>query len=157
MNECLVILVMAICAALFWWGGYSWKPARRFILPCLLTLAALLLSHNPWCLTTLSCMGVFCMGYGDNSPLRHVLGDGWGRSVWGLLAATCLSLPLFLTHHLGIEYGHLVLTSQAWSIGLGMIYLTLNFTLENALKSLNQKIGDPLIGLGLASILLIIH
>ncbi len=91
----------------------------------------------------LFCMGIFCLGYGESSPLRHIFGNGWGRGVWGVLAAICLSLPLFLTHHL--------------SLWLFVLYLVLNFTLENALKNVNQKIGDPIIGLGFSFIIFLIH
>lgn len=139
----LKILVVIISGVLFAWGGYNWHNARRFILPCLLSAMALLLSHSLWSLTMLSCMGAFCLGYGDKSPLRHALGNAWGRSFWGLLAATCLSLPLFLTHHLAVVFF--------------VAYLALSFTLENALKNIGQLIGDCIIGAAFGSIVFLIH
>lgn len=135
------LIIMAICAALFWLGGFCWLPARRFILPTLLTAYLLIVFHQPWLLLTLSVIGIFCLGYGDKSPLRHIFGDGWGRGVWGILAAICLSLPLLLTGNL--------------SYVLFVPYLILNFTLENALKKLPQPLGDPIIGLGFSCIVLI--
>lgn len=135
--------VILLCSFLFWLGGYSWKPARRFIMPVLITGLALFLTHDLWTLTMLSCMGCFSMGYGEFSPLRHIFGNGWGRGVWGILSAICLSLALFLTHHL------------EWY--LFVPYLALNFTLENALKNVDQRIGDIIIGAGFASIVLLIH
>lgn len=136
------ILIMASCAALFWWGGFCFLPARRFILPSILAVFCAFYLHSLWALTMLSCMGTYCLGYGDKSPLRHCFGNGWGRGVWGLLSAICLSLALFLTHHL--------------SIWFFVPYLALNFTLENALKDINQKIGDPLIGLGFSCIVFLV-
>lgn len=88
-------------------------------------------------------MGIFCLGYGEKSPLRHCFGNGWGRGVWGLLAALSISTTFLLT-------GHLILL-------LFFSYLALNFTLENALKNIPQVIGDPLIGAAFASIILLIH
>ncbi len=138
------LLVMAVCAALFWWGGYSWKPARRFIMPCALTLFAVLyLKFSLVPVSMLSCIGIFCLGYGEKSPLRHCFGNGWGRGVWGLLGGLCLSLGLFLSGNL---YWYLLLP-----------YLALNFILENALKDIPQVIGDPIIGGGFACIVLLIH
>lgn len=100
------------------------------------------ITHQWQVVFMLSSIGIYCLGYGEKSILRKVFGDGWGRGVWGLLAAICLSLPLFLTHHLLV----------CFFIG----YLALNFTLENALKKLPQWLGDPIIGLGFGSIILII-
>lgn len=143
----LKIAIMVFCATLFWWGGFSWKPARRFIMPSIITVACLLIAHtiqthNWYQLTQLSCIGVFCLGYGDNSPLKHIFGNGWGRGVWGLLGALALSLDLFLS-------GHMV-----WYYFLG--YLGLNFTFENALKNIPQAIGDTIIGIGFSSIIILI-
>lgn len=138
------LIIMAICGGLFFWGGFNFLVARRFIMPCVLTTSALLLTHfDWWALTMLICMATFSLGYGLNSPLRHVFGNGWGRGVWGLLGALALSLGLFLTGHVMVYYF--------------VLYLAINFTLENALKDIPQPIGDPVIGLGFASILLFIH
>lgn len=140
----LKLIVMAICSILFWWGGYNFHNARRFILPIVLTSFCIFLTNWDWrLLFMLSVIGAFCLGYGEKSPLRHVFGDGWGRGIWGILVAICLSLPLFLTHHLLIYFF--------------LPYLALNFTLENALKKLPQWLGDPIIGLGFSLILLLIH
>lgn len=138
------IFIALLCSSLFWIGGAFWLPARRFILPTILTLTALYLTHFDWyCFSMLSAMGVFCLGYGDKSPLRHCFGDGWGRGIWGLLGAITLSLALFLTGHL--------------SISLLLPYLALNFTLENALKKISQSIGDPIIGVGFSCVIFLIH
>lgn len=138
------LLIVAACSALFWWGGDSFLPARRFIMPFLLFVDMLIASHLcVWTISSLSCMGAFCLGYGEESPLRHCFGNGWGRGVWGLLAALSLSTWAVCTVHL------------AWYFYVP--YLGLNFTLENALKNVNQKIGDPIIGAGFALIILLIH
>lgn len=137
------LFIVGVCAFLFWLGGYSWKPARRFILPFVLAGMSLFLTHSWFCVFQLISMATFSLGYGDDSVFRRIFGNGWGRGVYGLLSAICLSLPLFLTHHL------------VWYFFVP--YLALNFTLENALKNINQKIGDPIIGFGFASIVLLIH
>lgn len=54
------------------------------------------------------------------------------------MAALCLSVGLLATGHLH------------WYFFLP--YLAVNFTLENALKNVNQKIGDPVIGAGFSAI-----
>lgn len=135
---------MTICAGLFWWGGFNYHNARRFFMPLFLTAVTFILTHfDIHSLLMLPSIGFLTLGYGDKSPLRHCFGDGWGRGIWGLLVALALSLGLFL-------YGHVV-----WYYFAG--YLVLNFIFENALKKLPQQIGDPIIGLGFSSILLIIH
>lgn len=108
-------------------------------MPIILVALFLLITHDAWEILSLSCIAIFCLGYGESSPLRHCFGNGWGRGVWGLLAAISLSLALVLTHHIAI-----------WFF---VLYLALNFTLENALKNVKQWIGDPIIGLGFASII----
>lgn len=138
------IIIMSICASLFWLGGAYWHNARRFIMPFLLTVSALFFCHWEWWnISMISSIGILCLGYGDNSWLRKVFGNGWGRGIWGLLVAICLSFPLLLTHNLSI-----------WFL---VPYLALNFTLENALKNIPQFIGDPIIGLGFSCIILLIH
>ena len=139
----LKIIVMILSGILFSLGGYNWHNARRFILPTLLAISAWLLSHSLWSLSLLSCCGSFCLGYGENSPLKHCFGDGWGRGVWGLLSGLSLSLALFLTHHISLFYF--------------LAYLVLNFTLENSLKKVNQIVGDFIIGMGFGLLVLLIH
>lgn len=151
------ILIIAICAGLFSWGGFNNHNMRRFVLPIVLVGTMLFITHEIWCLMSLCVIGAYCMGYGEKSPLRHVFGDGWGRGVWGLIAATCLSLPLFLTHHLGMTFGSLPLNSEPWPLIFLFVYLALNFTLENALKSMQQIIGDLIIGAGFGTIVLLIR
>lgn len=142
----MIVIKLSIifaCGCLFSWGGFNFKQARRFIMPFLLSVFCCLFLHSLWPLLMLISIGGFSLGYGDNSVFRHIFGSGWGRSVWGLIAAICLSMPLFLTHHL--------------SVWLLIPYLALNFTLENALKNLNQLIGDIIMGMGFASIVFLIH
>ncbi len=151
------LIVMAICSCLFWVGGFCFLAARRFVMPSLLSLYSCILTHSLWPLLMLSTMACFCIGYGDKSPLRHYFGNGWGRGVWGLLAAICLSFPLFLTHNLEISFVPHALNDSTWfPILLLAVYLTLNFTLENALKNINQIVGDLIIGAGFSSIVLLI-
>lgn len=139
----LKILITLAGAFCFFWGGYKNHNFRRFILPLLLTLSVLWLTHSIWALTMLTSIGVFVSGYGEKSVFRHIFGNGWGRGVWGLLAGLCLSLGMFVTGHLALHWF--------------LLYLVASFVLENALKNLNQKIGDPIIGLAFSSIVLLIN
>lgn len=137
------LLVMLGCAALFWWGGFSFLSARRDIMPPILASACALFAQTFWAFTMLPVVAIYHLGYGEKSLFRHIFGDGWGRGVWGLLAGLCLSVGLLVTGHL----------DWYWFIP----YLGLNFTLENALKNIPQKIGDPLIGCGFACIIFFVH
>ena len=139
----LKIAVVVLGLGMFWYGGFKDHNFRRFYLPPILALVAFLITRNWWAVSMLSVVGIFVLGYGEKSPLRHCFGNGWGRGIWGLLAGLCLSLPLYLT-------GHLV---WYWFLA----YLTLNFTLENALKNIPQDIGDIIIGAGFCSIILLIR
>lgn len=150
------LFIMAVCAALFWWGGYNWHNARRFIMPCVMAVTCTYLAHSWWVLVQLSVISIFVLGYGEKSVLRHCFGDGWGRGVWGVLSAICLSVPLFVTHHLGLTFGHLHLGWLFGSCFVGIVYTALNFILENALKKLPQFIADPIIGLAFSSIILLV-
>lgn len=141
MNHLIATSAFGVSIFLFWAGGAFNHNLRRFVMPLLLALTAWYLTQDWRCVSMLTTMGAFCLGYGDKSPLRHCFGNGWGRGIWGLLAGLCLSLGLFLT-------GHLV-----WYFFVP--YLVLNFILENALKNIPQVIGDPIIGAGFASILFI--
>lgn len=137
------LLIVVISGALFWWGGYNYLTARRIIMPAMLTFACLWLTKDLWCLTMMASYGVETLGYGPKSPFYHCFGNGWGRGVWGLLVAIALSLGAFLTGHL------------AWYWFAA--YLAQGFTLENALKNLPQKYGDPIIGAAFGCIVLIIR
>lgn len=139
----LKLIVMAVCAGLFFIGGWKWHNARRFIMPVVLVVSTALFIHHAIALTMLVSMGFLTIGYGDNAPLRHCFGNGWGRGIWGLLVALSLSVGLFVS-------GHIV-----WYFLIP--YLAVNFTFENALKDIPQCIGDPIIGLGFSSIILLVH
>ena len=137
------LLIVLICSALFWVGGKWNHNAKRFVMPFILAISALFITHfDWWTLTMLSTMGIFCLGYGEDSPLHHIFGNGWGRGVWGLLAGLTLSTGLFFSGHLHLYFY--------------LPYLALSFTLENVLKDLNQNLGDPLIGAGFGLILFLI-
>lgn len=137
------LTIVLICAGLFSYGGFSWHNARRFLMPLILTITCSMAVHAFWGLTMLLSIVFLCIGYGDKSAFRHIFGNGWGRGVWGFLVALALSLGLFLTGHI------------AWYFFAG--YLALNFTLENALKNINQVVGDLIIGAGFASIIFLIY
>ena len=135
---------IAACGGCFSYGGYKDHNFRRFVMPLLLWATLAWLCHD-WRLlmAVIPTAGALVMGYGEKSVFRHVFGDGWGRGVWGLLVAISLCVPLVLTHHL--------------SIWLALPYLALSFILENALKRVNQIIGDLIIGAAFGSIVLLVH
>ena len=137
------LIAFLASGGLFYWGGQGFLLARRVLMPYLLMIVCLLATRDLWCLTMMSAYGVETIGYGPSSPFYHCFGNGWGRGAWGLLVAIALSLALFLT-------GHLV---WYWFVA----YLLAGFTLENAFKNLPVWIGDPIIGLGFGSIVLIIR
>lgn len=139
----LQIITVIVCACLFSWGGHNFLSARRDIMPPILALSCCWIIHSWWPLSMLPVVAVYHMGYGDDSFFKHCFGDGWGRGVWGLLAALCISLGVFLTGH-------------TYSI-LFILYLIVNFTLENALKRLPQIIGDLIIGSGFSLIVFLLR
>ena len=112
-------------------------------MPTILAVSCAIITHSFWSMTMLVSMAAFSLGYGDDSVFRRIFGNGWGRGVWGLLGALSLSLGLFITGHIGLMPF--------------LAYIVINFVLENALKNVNQKIGDPIIGLGFSSIVFIVH
>ena len=136
------LIIPVLCGLWFALGGYNRLVFRRWLMPIILTGAAYLLTHDLWVLTMLSAGGALSLGYGDNSPIRHIFGNGWGRGVWGLLVALTLSLSLLLTGHL------------AWY--WFALYLAMGFILENALKNIYQLTGDLIIGIGFGSLVLFI-
>lgn len=136
------IVILLTTAGLFFIGGWKWHNARRFIMPVVLAFTCLGLTYCYWSLTMLLSMAFLCIGYGDKSPLKHSLGNGWGRSCYGLLVALSLSLGLFYSGHL----------DWYWLAA----YLAINFTLENALKDIPQWIGDTIIGCGFGSIVFLL-
>lgn len=142
-NKLIDTLIVGIFSFLFWLGGNSWLPARRFIAPSIMMPWCVYVTHNWWCLTMWFCMPCFCLGYGDNSPLRHIFGDLWGRCIWSLLAAITLSAALFMTGHL----------SWYWFL----VYLVINFSFEGLLKDDKTWIADPIIGIGFSYLVFMIH
>jgi len=141
----LKLITLIVSAVLFWWGGYNWLPARRFIMPSVITVTTVIITHWWWALLLmLPPMSLFLsLGYGPKSEFYYLFGDGCGRGVWGLLVGIAASLGLCMAGHLQLY----------WFIP----YLAVSFTLENLLKSLPQDEGDPIIGLGFASIMLLIR
>lgn len=128
---------------LFSAGGYNFLFARRWMMPILLTLFAAYVTRDLWSITMLSACGSLSLGYGEKAPLRHVFGDCWGRGIWGLLVAACLSTGLMIAGHLSVvNY-----------IG----YLVLGFFLEPIFKNLPQMYGDAIIGAGFGLIAFLMH
>lgn len=138
----LKIFIMTICGVLFWWGGFNWLPARRFIIPALICATIGFLLHSIICLTSLVAIAALCLGYSDKSLLGGIFGNVIGRGLWGLLCAIGISLGLFVTGHI------------SWFFWLP--YLILNFCGEAFLNNLDQWIGDPIFGMALGSIVFII-
>lgn len=140
----LKLLFLVVSSVLFWIGGYDWLPARRIIMPAVVTGTCVLITHWWWGILLMFCPMCLTLsiGYGDNSWLRKWFGDGGGRGVWGLLVGLAASFGLFVGGHL----------DWWWFI----LYLAISGTLENLLKTLDQDIGDPIIGLAFASLIILV-
>ena len=134
----LKILVILSCAGLYFWGGFSWHNARRYIMPLLLSLSCLLFSHSLWALTMLVSSPLLTIGYGEKSIFRHIFGDAWARFVYLSIVATVLSIWMIFILHTNIL---LILT-----------YIGLCGTLGITLRKFNQWLGDPIFGAALATI-----
>lgn len=92
-KEILIILIPAVSWILFSWGGYNWKPARRFILPLLLGISVLIGGIPLWrAITgTIALSLTLCMPYGEKVPLWAKFGViltyplatlFWGFTLW---------------------------------------------------------------------------
>jgi hypothetical protein len=103
-NEWMQILVMASCGALFAIGGTGWKPARRYGIPVLLLVIALISGVLWWksVLMALSLVIALSLGYGDKTAYwlkaivfaTYGLSFLWiGWSLWVVLTPVlCFSL-----------------------------------------------------------------
>lgn len=92
MTKELALAIMPAAGWLLWaLGGTGYKWARRFVLPILLGVLALLLEVS-WfrvVLTVILSIGALCLPYGSKSPI-------WQRILTGLTFSVCL-LPLKLS------------------------------------------------------------
>lgn len=137
------IILIILSGCFFSWGGHSFLLARRLFMPVILTASCFYITHSWWSLTMMASYGCLTLGYGDNSPLRHIFGQCWGRGIWGILVSLALSLGLFMTGNIAL-----------W---LFISYLIACFFAEPLLKNLWQVAGDFLIGCVFGSIVLIVH
>ena len=129
----LKLITTVACGALFYWGGYDFNIARRYIMPIILAAVCAFIVHTLWIYFAMMPMiAALCLGYGENSPLERIFGMKWCRGVWGLIVALAASLGLVLGGFMHIY----------WFI----LYLFLGFALEDSLQDLPQYIGDPIIG-----------
>ena len=142
-DKMIPLIVMLLCGVCMAIGGWHILQVRRMGIPLLLCGYTLFVTHNLWCLTMLATWGVLSIGYGDNAPLRHIFGQTWGRGVWGILVALCLSLAMFLTGHIALP----------WFV----LYLLIVFFFEPLFKNLPQIIGDIIIGCGFGVIVFMVH
>ncbi len=135
------LVIMAVCSGLYLWGGQGFLPARRFIMPTILAISISFFTHCWWLgLTTLPCIGGLCLGYGEKSVLKHIVGDAWGRFVWMALGSLTIALGLVISHHL-----------PWWQ---AFLYVLTNAFLCLLLRQLDVFVCDPIFGGGLSSILL---
>lgn len=133
------LIIIAICGGLFALGGYSFLPARRFIMPFILAIMASVATNVWWeGLCVLPMIAMLCLGYGN-------FGSGnFARSVWLGLVALVAGVGLLLTGHLAIYfYGPYVIIAAVLA---GIIN-----------NRLPQIVGDFIFGSWLATIVLIIH
>lgn len=138
------LFAMALCSALNWVGGAYWHNARRYIMPVVLGAAFSIVTHVWWLgFTVLPSMGALTIGYGVNSPLRHIFGDAWARFVWMILVSIGICLGAVIA-------GHLIW----WIAGL---YMLTNATLGMTLRNIDQTFGDSIFGAAFASVLFFLH
>lgn len=131
------------CAILFWWGGYSFKMARRAIMAVLL---GAMCAYITWTWWVFFAVGAGCqfmgLGYGEDSPLYKFLGPWIARGVWATLVAAGIAVGLVLGGFLPL-----------WLAG---VYVAYNGLVAALLVKKNGHIMvvDPCIGVCLGSIVL---
>ena len=138
------ILIILACAALFRWGGASFKLARRLFMPLLLA-ASLAVFTRTWWIFLASGAGLQLMGlgYGEDSPLYKAFGPWVARGVWGVIVALGASVGLLVAKKLGF---------------LEIPYLAANFAI-GAILDKNKApdwLIEPCIGAGIAALVLCI-
>jgi hypothetical protein len=137
------LVVMLICAALYFIGGLCFLPARRFIMPFVIALACAFFTGVWWAFfLPLPMIGCLCIGYGEDSWLRKILPDAIARAVWGFLVAITASFGLLMAGFLPL-----------WAF---MPYLAVNLLLNGLLVHWKQVIADPILGLGFSSLILFV-
>lgn len=139
----LKLIVILFCSWCYWAGGNFQHNFRRFLMPVVLTATVIFITHSFLALTMLFSVGTLCLGYGDNSPIRHIFNNFWGRSIWMFFVSLALSLGLFLTSHLYLYFF--------------IPYVIICFFSGGLLKDWNQLIGDIIYGFLLSSIVLFVH
>jgi len=134
--------LITICAIIAAWGGQEKKWLRRFVYPAIISLYALYVVRNLWCLSIYSMSGVLSIGYGRFSPdddkvsflgnLAHklfpqspVLQDVMIRGIVGLaLSLSIISIPILTGNWLSYLQGSLMII-VTWSLlswrGMGKI------------------------------------
>lgn len=157
----MIYLVMAICAGLNAWGGYSWHNARRFIMPVVIAVAVSIILNTWWegtlsipflsitlktkfigfpCLLAISPL---CAGYGEKSLIWKYFNDAWGRFAWMITVSIAFCLGLIFLNHLN------VFIALGYIIGNGIIGMTL--------RKYNQILTDALFGVTLSSFIFFIY
>ena len=138
------LLLTAVNSALYWWGGYDFVAARRFIMPGVIALSCAVATH--WWLGIPviygPMVGCLCIGYGEKSVLYKLFGDAGARGIWMALVAAAASLGLFFSGHLHLYFL--------------IPYIVINGVFGATLKDLPQTIGDPIYGASLGSILFLV-
>lgn len=123
-------------------GGNNFKLFRREFMPMFIASDLFYTLKDWWSFACLSSILFLSMGYGEDSPIRKIFGDAWGRAVWCLLVGLSISLPMLLTGHL------------AWY--WFAIYNATCFFSGPLLKNLYQVAGDFILGSCFSCIVVII-
>ena len=90
-------------------GGTGWKPARRFLLPALLGVVAILAGCIWWkcLLMTIGFVGAFSLPYGERTPywLKFLVGCAFvlptailGFSAWQIITPVAFIIMFFLSN-----------------------------------------------------------
>lgn len=138
------LVTMGIAAVLNFLGGWHWLFCRRFIMPFICAVVASISTECWWLgITMLVAMAPLTIGYGEHSILEHIFNDAWARFVWMVLVAFGFSAGPCWAGYL-----------SPW---MCILYVVANATVAMTCRNINVRVSDPLFGLGLSSILLLLH
>ena len=134
----LQLITVILAGVLNSWGGHSFLPARRFIMPVLLGVVASICCHTWWVgLMILPVMGTLCLGYSD-------FGTGnFARACWLCLQASIICFGVTVTGHLG------------WYFAIP--YIVFAGVLGGLYKNWQQIWGDLIAGMWLGSFILFVR
>lgn len=131
------LLISASAGSLDALGGYCFLPARRFIMPPIISIASCYFIHSLWPLTMMLCCATLTLGYKD-------FGKGnFSRGCWLFVQYALMGLGCFLSGHL------------SWYFYIP--FAILGGILGGLLVKWFQPVGDFIEGSILGLIILLVH